>query len=252
MPGASGASSAIAGERQRLPEHALRSASRGRPPGRSRVGSPRQATMVDSTPTGVGPPSTIRSMRPRRSASTCAAVVGETWPERLADGATTGPPNAASKRCATGWSGTRTAMCRGRRSARSATGQSGALRQHQRQRAGPERVGQLLGRGIEAARGVRAASTIRDMRDQRIEARAGPWRRRAARPPRRWWRRRRARRRSRSETRPARRRARQRAAAAIASRFGLHHPRSRLGGHRLSRACGFKGAGVIRPPTVGV
>ena len=34
-------------------------------------------------------------MRPRRSASTCAALVGETWPERLAEGATTGPPKAA-------------------------------------------------------------------------------------------------------------------------------------------------------------
>ena len=66
--------------------------------------------MVDSSPTGAGPPSTISSMRPRRSASTCAAVVGETWPERLADGATTGPPNAARMARATGWSGTRTPM----------------------------------------------------------------------------------------------------------------------------------------------
>jgi L-threonylcarbamoyladenylate synthase len=47
-------------------------------------------------------PSRIRSMRPRRSDSTCAAVVGETWPERLADGATTGLPNARSRSRATG------------------------------------------------------------------------------------------------------------------------------------------------------
>ena len=40
------------------------------------------------------PPSTIRSIRPARSPCTCAAVVGETWPDRLADGATTGPPKA--------------------------------------------------------------------------------------------------------------------------------------------------------------
>jgi len=46
--------------------------------------------MVDSTPTGAGPPSTMSSIRPPRSAATCSARVGETWPERLADGATTG------------------------------------------------------------------------------------------------------------------------------------------------------------------
>ena len=46
--------------------------------GRSSVGRSRQAMIVDSTPTGAAPPSTIRSMRPRRSAMTCAAVVGET------------------------------------------------------------------------------------------------------------------------------------------------------------------------------
>jgi L-threonylcarbamoyladenylate synthase len=54
-------------------------------------------TIVDSTPTSHGPPSTIRSMRPRRSASTCTASVGDTWPERLAEGATIGLPNAASR-----------------------------------------------------------------------------------------------------------------------------------------------------------
>ena len=55
-----------------------RSPARGRPPGRSSTGRSRQATMVDSTPTVAGPPSTIRSMRPPRSSSTCCAVVGET------------------------------------------------------------------------------------------------------------------------------------------------------------------------------
>ena len=104
MPGASGASSSAAipagGSASGRPS--TRSiASRGTPPGRSSIGSPRQATMVDSTPTGVAPPSTMRSMRPLRSASTCAAVVGETWPERLADGATTGLPKPARIFCAT-------------------------------------------------------------------------------------------------------------------------------------------------------
>ena len=83
--------------------------------------------MVDSMPTDVGPPSRIRSIRPRRSLSTCAAVVGETWPERLADGATTGLPSARRRPRATGWSGTRMAMLSSPAVARSATGQFGRL-----------------------------------------------------------------------------------------------------------------------------
>ena len=81
--------------------------------------------MVDSTPTGQGPASITMSMRPRRSASTWAALVGETWPERLAEGATTGPSKAASKARATGCAGTRTATLSSPASARSATPQSG-------------------------------------------------------------------------------------------------------------------------------
>ena len=70
---------------------------RGRPPGRSSIGASKHPTMVDSTPTATAPPSTIRSIRPARSLCTWAAVVGETWPDRLAEGATTGPPNARRK-----------------------------------------------------------------------------------------------------------------------------------------------------------
>ena len=58
--------------------------------------------IVDSTPSGAGPPSMMRSMRPRKSASTCAAVVGETCPERLAEGATIGPPKLVRMSRATG------------------------------------------------------------------------------------------------------------------------------------------------------
>ena len=61
--------------------------------------------MVDSTPTETGPPSTIKSMRPSRSLATWAAVVGETWPERLADGATIGRPSSRKISRATGWAG---------------------------------------------------------------------------------------------------------------------------------------------------
>ena len=77
--------------------------------------------MVDSTPTGQGPASNSMSMRPRKSASTWAALVGDTWPERLAEGATTGPLNAVSKACATAWAGTRTATLSRPASARSDT-----------------------------------------------------------------------------------------------------------------------------------
>ena len=77
--------------------------SRATAPGRSSVTRPSmQARMVDSTPTGVGPPSMMRSIRPARSACTCSAVVGDTNPERFADGATTGFPNAARMAVATG------------------------------------------------------------------------------------------------------------------------------------------------------
>ncbi len=58
--------------------------------------------MVDSTPTRVGPPSTTASMRPDRSSITCAASVGLTRPERLAEGAATGRPVAAKRARATG------------------------------------------------------------------------------------------------------------------------------------------------------
>ena len=79
--------------------------------------------MVDSTPTCVGPPSMMRSIRPPRSSSTCCAVVGETWPERLAEGATTGRPSLRMMSRATSWLGTRTAMLSRPAVASSATAQ---------------------------------------------------------------------------------------------------------------------------------
>ena len=145
-------------------------ASRGTPPGRSKAGAPRQATIVDSTPTGVAPPSTMRSMRPRKSARTCAAVVGETWPERFADGATTGLPKAARIFCATSWFGTRTAMVSRPAVASSATGQPGAFGQNQRQRPRPKRFGKPRRIGIKARQRPRRRK-IDHMGDERIERR---------------------------------------------------------------------------------
>ena len=104
-----------------------------------------------------GPPSSTMSMRPRRSASTCAAVVGETWPERLADGATTGPPSREQS-----------ARHRMRRHPHRDAVEAGErqigdphvrqLRQHQRQRPGPERRGELFGGGSKRPSAA-AAST---------------------------------------------------------------------------------------------
>ena len=63
----------------------------------------------------------ISSMRPRRSASTCCAVVGDTCPDRYADGGR-GRPTAARMARAIGWLGTRTAMVSGRAVASSPPG----------------------------------------------------------------------------------------------------------------------------------
>ena len=107
-------------------------------------------------------------MRPARSLCTWAAVVGETWPDRLADGATTGPPNARRISRATGCAGTRIATVSSPAVARSATAQSLRLRQHQRQRPRPERLGERHRRRIEAG-DPRGGDEIADMGDQRIE-----------------------------------------------------------------------------------
>ena len=66
------------------------------PPGLSSLTKPPSTlTIVDSSPTAVGPPSTISGMREPRSASTAAAVVALTRPEELALGAASGRPSAA-------------------------------------------------------------------------------------------------------------------------------------------------------------
>ena len=71
------------------------------PPGLStRTPSASTFTMVDSSPTGVAPPSTIRSSRPPRSASTACALVAVMRPDVLALGAASGLPNAAIRSCA--------------------------------------------------------------------------------------------------------------------------------------------------------
>ena len=144
--------------------------SRGTPPGRSSIGSSKHPTIVDSTPTVTAPPSTIRSMRPSRSPCTCAAVVGETWPEQIrrrrhhrsAEGAQDlardrvgGNADRDGVEPGGGEIGHRAVFC---------------FRQHQRQRSRPERLGQRQRGRIEPgdpARGIEIA----DMGDQRVESR---------------------------------------------------------------------------------
>ena len=61
------------------------------PPGRRTTGgSRRPSTTVDSKPTEQGPPSMINGMRFRRSVNTCDALVGDGFPEALAEGAARG------------------------------------------------------------------------------------------------------------------------------------------------------------------
>ena len=242
MPGASGVSLSLAATARRCPSTRSISA-RGKPPGRSSVGSPMQETMVDSTPTAHGPASITMSMRPRRSASTCAGVVGEMWPERLAEGATTGPPKASSNAWATGCAGTRTATLSSPASARSAIAAIRLLRQHQRQRPRPEDASEFFRHGIEAPEPARGGG-IGDMRDQRIECRASlggiepryclavasigaePVDRLGG-----------------EGHQPARVQAARRSRDALG--IGLHYARSRLGSHpKGSNACGLRRAGL--------
>ena len=66
------------------------------PPGRSRRSVPASTfTMVDSSPTSVGPPSTMSGILSPRSASTASAVVEVMRPEELALGAASGRPKRA-------------------------------------------------------------------------------------------------------------------------------------------------------------
>ena len=96
-------------------------------------------------------------------------MVGDTWPERLADGATTGRPNAGQDflrhRVTRHAHGDAVEAGGGQFGHRA----SGGLGQHERQRPGPERFGEAgrVARRIAPARS--AAVAIGDVGDQRIE-----------------------------------------------------------------------------------
>ena len=125
---------------------------------------------MDSSPTAVGAAVEHEIDAAGEVGRTCAAVVVETWPERLADGATTGPPNALSSARAVGCR--RHAQRNGVEAGGGKVGHrtAGRARQHQRQRSRPERRRQSLRRAVEHAERARRAH-VGDMRDQRIERR---------------------------------------------------------------------------------
>ena len=68
------------------------------------------ATMVDSSPSLVGPASSIIRTLPPRLANTCSARVGLIDPLALADGAARGLPLSRIRLSIAGWAGMRSAM----------------------------------------------------------------------------------------------------------------------------------------------
>jgi len=143
---------------------------RGRPPGRSSIGSSKQPTMVDSTPTATGPPSTIRSMRPDRSLCTWAAVVGRNVTGEVCRWRHHRPAEHAQDfaRHGVGRYPDRNGIeARGREIGH---GAALSLGQHQRQRAGPERFGERRCGSVKAG-DPPCGGDVADMGDQRIEGR---------------------------------------------------------------------------------
>ena len=66
-----------------------------------------QSTTVDSSPTRAAPPLRMQGMRPSISSTTADQLVGLGRPDRLADGAATGVPQAVRNAAATGCPGQR-------------------------------------------------------------------------------------------------------------------------------------------------
>ena len=88
----------------------------------------------------------------------------------MADGATTGLPNARRMLRATGWSGTRTAIVSSPAVASSATGQSGRLGSTSVSGPGQNAAASRSAAGVEAREPARRRE-VGHMRDQRIEGR---------------------------------------------------------------------------------
>ena len=122
--------------------------------------------MVDSMPTSAAPPSSTHSTAAPNSRRTCSAVVAETRPYRLAEGAAMPPPKRRRSCCATGCDGTRT---RDRvLSAGHEIAHARRALEHQRQRPGPEPAREPV-RGLRhLARPVGDLHGVGDVHDHRV------------------------------------------------------------------------------------
>ncbi len=125
--------------------------------------------MVDSTPTATGPPSTIRSMRPSRSAlhmrGRCRRDMAGEIGRRRHHGTTERAQDRACDRVR--GNADRDGLEAGGREFRHRA--IGRPRQHQGQRSRPEGVGEREGGFVETADGA-GRSEIADMGDQRVES----------------------------------------------------------------------------------
>ena len=147
------------------------------PPGRSSTGTGpvRSSTVeLDADRTGTAVEDHRRDAELARSpirefARHCAAVVGLTRPERLADGAATGRPTARSSVCATGCAGARTATVSSPALASSDTPPS--VRRGSTRVSGPGQKRRAAARPVvEHGQRLRLGEP-RDVHDQRVEAR---------------------------------------------------------------------------------
>ena len=146
-------------------------ASAARPPGRSRAARPSaRSTTVDSTPTRHGPPSSTSRTRDPSPRTTWLARVGETRPNRLADGAAIGTSAARMRARATGWSGTRRPTVE--RPAVTIPGMCVALAEDDREGPGPEARGEPGHARVCRVRRVGVGAQLRgvgEVDDERIE-----------------------------------------------------------------------------------
>ncbi len=101
----------------------------------------RSATMVDSSPRPLGPPSSTAAIRPSSPAITCSAVVGLTAPLRIGRGRGERQSGLGrAVRASPDAPGTRSAIVSSPAVTAGAIARVAFLRQHQGQRAGPERA----------------------------------------------------------------------------------------------------------------
>ena len=186
MPGAAARRIGRQGYRQRPPEHRLDLARAAGPrPEQHRHAVARKPTMVDSRPIGVGPASRMHAHRIAEiGGDVGGASVGLTWPERLALGAASGLPNAASSACATGCAGTRIATVSSPAVTRSAiAGVRGASGGPASAAPARTRSPSRAASGDERRRSRAPPRVVGDVHDQRIEARASLGHEDVRRPP---------------------------------------------------------------------